>query len=141
MKAQIMIKSLIFLSIIIFNSCSNEEKEQNGDILSKCTNSETRVILEEFIPATVKSIEETDYFFNDNRFYLEVNAETYLPELADQYNETKIRIFAPGKNLGAIGKEVMIKGTIVYCITTDHGRTTNNIWDFYLIIDEEITNN
>jgi len=134
-------KLLILSVLILIVACSNEEEEQNRDVLTKCTTSETRMILEEYIPATVKSIEENDYFFNGNRLYLEVDAETYLPELADQYSVTTIRIFAPNKKLGSIGKEVMIKGTIVYCITTDHGRPTNNIWDFYLIIDEEITNN
>jgi len=127
-----MIKAIIYLSILTFFSCSNEDKI-NEDVFLKCNESEVRIVLKEAIPATVKSIEDGDYFYDGNRFYLEVDAEKHLSELASKDSVSIIRIFAPSNNIGEIGKELMVEGTISTCVSGAHGRLTNNLHLFYLI--------
>lgn len=134
-----MVKFIVYLGVLTLFSCSNKD-EINQDFFAKCNSSEVRIVLKEAIPATVKSIEEEDYFYDGNRFYFEVDAETYLPELASEDSVSFIRIFAPGNDLEKIGKQLMIKGTISTCISGAHGRLTNNLHLFYLIENLTITN-
>ncbi|RKS53163.1 hypothetical protein BC962_1411 [Gillisia mitskevichiae] len=133
-----MIKPIIYFVVLTFFSCSTRD-DINQDIFSKCNEREVRIVLKEAIPATVKSIEDGDYFYDGNRFYLEVDAEIHLPELANKDSVSIIRIFAPANNIGEIGEELMVKGTISTCVSGAHGRLTNNLHLFYLIENLKVT--
>jgi hypothetical protein len=95
--------------------------------------------LKEAIPATVKLIEDGDYFYDGNQHYFEVNAKIHLPKLASKDIISIIRIFTPANNISKIGNDLMVKGTIYTSVSGAHGRLTNNPDLFYLIENLKIS--
>jgi len=124
--------------LMALNACDDNEREllTVGTLQSFEANCEGGanfiVELVEPIPAEVKTIGDTDYFFAGNRQYLKVDAKTYIPEIFEATQEEMIRIYSPDSPLTS-GANVMIEGSIFGCTSGNHGRLTNNFYRFYVI--------
>jgi len=131
----------IFLSFfLLVLGCSSDDSDTETEQFSNCESISLRANIEQAVPAMVRSIEDGEPFYDGNRTYLEIDAESYIPSIAEEDQVTMIRIFAPSENLGAVNSNVMVQGSIYLCNTGAHGLLTNDFKPFYLIENLSLTN-
>ncbi len=123
-------KIYFVILLMLMVSCG---EDNNSSKQPDCSNIEKVIDLNDFIPATIKSVDSGERFYNGIEQYFEVDAEIYMPSLFSEIGEKYIRIFPVSEVIGSSSGEVEISGSVFKCLTGNHGLASNDLFEFIII--------
>ena len=131
-------KRVTLILILALLSCSSDDN--NNTSSQACIESQVvENLLNNTVPGTVFSTQENERAYRSHQKYIQVDAETHLPNIFAQTNEKFARIFTNKEFNLPNNTEVYISGEIFSCLTGDHGLQTNDLFNFYLIENNQMS--
>lgn len=130
----IKIISFVILALLMLGSACKEDDPKSDS----CKTCDTTVFIQDFkaITGVVKMVNNDDYVYNGNQFYLLLDTETQLPEFFSKNpNQKFIKLFSCSKSnfsMDDMEKTINISGKLYNCTTGNHGRPTNDIHTFQI---------
>ena len=134
-KKELMLITALMMTTFLGLGCKENDIEENA-----CKECPKAVYLQDInnVTGIVKQTTDTDYIFNKNLLYVLIDTETELPELYAKTPQQKfIKVFSCSNlnlNNSNIDKPIKISGKLFNCSTGDHGRETNDIHTFKIIL-------
>jgi hypothetical protein len=124
-----------YILMLAFSSCKSCKKEKVAPApvleCKKCFES-TFYRKVSNLKGTVRKVSENDYFYDGGKYYVEVSSSA-IPELSQNAPTAKLFPCCTNKYDDTdIGKEVILNAAVFSCATGDHGRPSNNIYEFYV---------
>ena len=135
LKKELMFTVALTMTTFLSLGCKENDTEENS-----CKECPKAVYLLDInnVTGIVKQTNNTDYIFNKNLLYVLIDTETELPELYAKDPQQKfIKVFSCSRlnlNNENVDKTIRISGKLYNCSTGDHGRDTNDIHTFKIIL-------
>ena len=127
-----LIYSAVFLSSILL-MVSNCKKDKSNEC-STCDGTKKLVQYFSNVNGVVKKVQDGEPYYDARKYYVEVDAQTYLSKLYMQNQIKIVRLFPCSRSVvfsdSDTNRAITISGNLSLCSTANHGSPTNNILTF-----------
>ncbi|QEK52742.1 hypothetical protein FYC62_14550 [Pedobacter aquae] len=129
------LKFKIIIIMVAINIIGAKCKKE--DYNERCTSCEKPLFVQTFknINGEIRKVVNLEYRYNNNQFYILVDAEISLPQIYTNINQKYVKLFSCSASNYTdvdIGKTVQISGNLFNCTTANHGAPTNNLHTFLI---------
>jgi hypothetical protein len=126
MKSLMKIIAVAFITVSINTACKK-------DVSNECDSCDQKLPVQSFsnVAGTIQKVSEGEPYYNGQKYFILVDAQTSLSALFSQNGNKFERLF-PCSNTSVYsdvdtGKVVSISGKLSKCTTGNHGLLTNNL--------------